>query len=1024
MTNVNTFKNYLANLNPEQLEAVETIFGPVLLLAGPGSGKTQVLALRIANIISQTDTVPESILALTFTENATVNMQQRLVQLIGSVAYKIKISTFHNFSNEIIRNHGEIFAFARELKQIDDLTKVQILEQIISNNDFKHIKTFRSPFYYLTDIRKHLGNLKKEGYRAQDFIKLVEDKKIFFENNFTLNKKTGKLTNYWLKYEAQLFKNDELAKLYNFYETKLQELGLYDYDDMILFVNEALNINPQLLAELQEKYLFSLVDEYQDTNGAQNKLLLKINDYDENPNLFVVGDEDQSIFRFQGANIENILEYKKHYPGAKIITTKYNYRSIQPILDIASDVIKLNPERVTNYFPGITKDLIAVRKSLPGAGLTIIHSNNNYQELDYIIKEIKELLKTTKPEEIGILYRKNTDSRELIARLTAEGIEYSSDNYTDITKIKIFQKVKAVIEFLTDINNSSKLLEILHFTEWKLDTLVLFKVINSYNLNAKNTQSFLEYLTELNNNIVTESWDVSQLVGVSKGLLNLYSLSKNLNIVDFLKELLVETKIISSLLLSEDLKNLEAVYGLLKFAKKRLFLNNNYTLDDLLKDIESVKQSKLAISADELMMYRHGVRCLTVHKSKGLEFKYVFILKAIDKNWGNSYRTDHLKLFDLAVSEDIDTVIDKSNNGEGKNEQEEKKAIEEKSEKISQNNEERRLFYVAITRAKDHIYLLYSDNYFTEESDQARITNPTIFISDLNTKLITEIDNRNSKVDLIAELKPTRLKPELKSKLFKEFLTQIVEKYSLSATGLNDYLDCQLRFLYKHLLDIPEQLMHDQIVGSAIHKALEFSGRRTIQSEKPAELLEVILSAKQYLEKKLILGTEKTSIVNEVEELLTNFYPQYKLSLTGAKFVEKKFVVSLAGVPLKGMIDLILLSGKTEVVFADYKKSAPKSLNQILGNTKNSDLKIFRQICFYRLLATLDKNFNFRVVESKIIFIKPTPAGILKELTIPVADNDLAELKKLVMDTYQKILNLEFSQKCNKPDCYICNWDL
>src|SRR3989344_1795786 len=345
------FEKHYRQLNPQQREAVDAIEGPVMVVAGPGTGKTQVLTLRIANILDKTDTEPENILALTFTESAAASMKRRLAEIIGSSAYSVAINTFHGFCNDVIKTYPEYFPRIMNSVNITEVDQINIIKEF---SDFR-----------VKDILKKINDFKK------DSISPKEAKKI----------------------------NPKIAKIYAKYETELKKQKLYDYNDMILETLKAMKKNKKLLQILQEKYQYVLADEHQDTNDAQNKIVEILMSFHESPNVFTVGDEKQAIYRFQGASLENFLFFKKKYPKAKIIALQKNYRSIQTILDAAHGVI---PSQ---------KTLVGVKKH-PPKKISLWSFSRPEAEAYFLARDIKEKLKNgAKPYEIAILYRNNKIGR-------------------------------------------------------------------------------------------------------------------------------------------------------------------------------------------------------------------------------------------------------------------------------------------------------------------------------------------------------------------------------------------------------------------------------------------------------------------------------------------------------------------------------------------------------------------------------------------------------------------------------------
>jgi len=338
------FEELYKKLNNAQKEAVDAVEGPVMVVAGPGTGKTQILTLRIANILKKTQAEPENILVLTFTESAATNIRRRLTEIIGVPAYSVSISTFHGFANEIIKSNPESFPTILGANNLTEIDQFKIIEEIILKTDLGFLKTFGDPTYYIRDIIKAISDLKREGISPEEFRVLAEKDKKFFDSRDDIYHDYGAYKGK-MKLEAEkdqkyISKNIELAVIYEKYQIELRRLKAYDFGDMILELYKQFKKDENLLRSIQEQYQYILVDEHQDTNNAQNKIVELIMSFHQNPNIFVVGDEKQAIFRFQGASLENFYYFKKIYPSAKLIYLTDNYRSGQVILDLADSLIQ------------------------------------------------------------------------------------------------------------------------------------------------------------------------------------------------------------------------------------------------------------------------------------------------------------------------------------------------------------------------------------------------------------------------------------------------------------------------------------------------------------------------------------------------------------------------------------------------------------------------------------------------------------------------------------------------------------
>jgi len=355
------FQQAYQALNPRQKEAVDHIFGPLMVIAGPGTGKTQLLSVRIGRILEQTDYGPENILCLTFTNAGVEAMRKRLESFIGKDARKIGIYTFHAFCNQVIQDHPEYFNMV-EWQPISELEKYEWMEEIISQLTPDHplYRGKGDPFVDVGNLISLNRIMKQEGWtrdivqkEIDDYLEKIksgEDEEFVYQVK-TKNSKKGDLK--WDKireHEERFTRTKAALDVIEQYNKLLEQRKRYDYEDMINWVIDLFQENNGLLEDYWERYQFILVDEYQDTNGAQNEVLRLLTDYDQ-PNVMVVGDDDQAIYRFQGANIGNMKSFADRFSGSglKVVVLEENYRSTQDILDAANQLIANNGNRLVTY---------------------------------------------------------------------------------------------------------------------------------------------------------------------------------------------------------------------------------------------------------------------------------------------------------------------------------------------------------------------------------------------------------------------------------------------------------------------------------------------------------------------------------------------------------------------------------------------------------------------------------------------------------------------------------------------------
>lgn len=988
-------------LNKEQKEAVDWIEGPVMVVAGPGTGKTQILAMRIANILKKTQVSPSNILCLTFTNSGVQAMKERLLKIIGPASYQIHVHTFHSFCNEVINTFPEKFLTARQINQLSDLEQIQLIQKILTKNSYKEIKPFKAPFYYQNAIRSGVSSLKQENISPERFKELVLEEEERFKNIEDLyhDKGTnkGKLKAKYEKEKSNIAKNFELADVYKNYQEELTKTGQYDFSDMILYAVNAFTNDPEILSYYQEKYQYILVDEFQDTNSAQNKVISLLASYYENPNLFVVGDDEQSIYRFQGASLENILEFQKTYPLAKIIVLEKNYRSIQKILDASREVIKNNTNQIFSLM-NIEKKL-ASQKPEKGE-IVICQFSTGEVESFFAAKKIEELIKkeNVNPNDIAVLYKEHRDAELLIDFLSKLSLPYIIEiggNILEDPEInKVLTYLKALNFGVRDVDNQL-LIEVMHYSFFGISPLDIYKVISKARELRKNL------FDVISSNKIVDTLELEEPTALKEFVLNFLDCRHMANSATFahaFEYIINKTGYLNYLLsLNESVHHLNRLQTLFDEIKKLNTKNKSLKLTGFLEYIDLMKENNLAIKQKEISANYEGVHLMTAHKSKGLEFSYIFILHCTDKHWGNKAKREIISL--------PNTIL------------------KTKPTKDENNEEERRLFYVALTRAKKHLFLTYASAY--GEGDSPTLTVPSKFITEIPETLIQKLDTNpyEAKFDerLLLSFANKKWQP---SEKLEDFLRGLIKEFKLSPTALNSYLECPQRFFYDNILRVPKTKDFNQGYGTAVHRALELLFKKYKRDIEIPSKEEFLNDFREALKEEIFTEPDKKRALEQGEEVLghyydTNFYSWKKGGIPiSCELDFGKHNVFYNDIPITGKIDRLDLidSISNKVRIVDYKTSKPKSQNQLLGLTKEKNENYLNQAYFYKLLAEVDPSFNWEIGEISFDFIAPDK-GQFKKVPLPIDLAKYKEFKAKVEEVYDKIVNLEFhleEQACKK----------
>ncbi|MGN6532706.1 MAG: ATP-dependent helicase, partial [Ginsengibacter sp.] len=518
-------------LNEKQRQAVDTIEGPVMVIAGPGTGKTQILAARIGKILLETDAIPQNILCLTYTDAGAIAMRKRLLQFIGPDSYKVNIYTFHGFCNDVIQQNLSLFEKSN-LNPVSELESIQLYKTLIDNLPKNNLlKRYRGDVYYeINNLRSLFSNMKREGWTPEYIVGCIDQYLTKIKDNEEFKYKRGSVKSgattgdYNSKYYDEVARMEKLCaavnQFYHFQEL-MKQRGLYDFDDMINWVINVFKENKNLLASYQERFQYILVDEYQDTSGTQNEIVKLLISFWDEPNVFVVGDDDQSIFRFQGANVENMENFVNSYDRLLKIVLCDNYRSTKPILDISKSLIDKNEERLIHKFSGLSKELNCSKEELKK--LTdlpyIIEYNTLKDEMADITNKVKSLVEQgVAPGRIAVIYKENMYGEQLMKYFRIKNIPVYSKRSIDILRDSFAKKIIQIMRYLAaehDIpyGGDEILFEILHYDFYQIPPIEIAKLtveVNEKNYSGHKT-SIRKLLYEKANAVPRDLFDTGIL---------------------------------------------------------------------------------------------------------------------------------------------------------------------------------------------------------------------------------------------------------------------------------------------------------------------------------------------------------------------------------------------------------------------------------------------------------------------------------------------------------------------------------
>lgn len=1018
------FTEVYSRLNEQQKTAVDTLEGPVMVIAGPGTGKTQILAARIGKILLETDALPENILCLTYTDAGVVAMRKRLQQFIGADAYKVNIYTFHAFCNDVIQDNLGLFE-KTSLDPVSELERIEYFKNLIDGFEKNHpLKRYRGDVYYEVNNLHHLFSaMKREGWTSAYINEKIDEyiAGLPLRDEYRYKRKYKHFNAGDLKEDAIKDETERAEKLkaavseFDNFQKLMRSRNRYDFDDMINWVISAFEENPNLLADYQERFHYILVDEYQDTSGTQNKIVQLLINYWESPNVFVVGDDDQSIYRFQGANVENMLDFAHQYiDHLKTIVLTNNYRSIQPILDVSKSVITKNTERLIEKMPGLSKDLAAANETIRHLqhAPEIYEYNSVAEEMAGITMRVHQLVeKGVPPGRIAVIYKENKYGEELAQYFVLKGIPVYSKRSINLLLDPFIKKIITILRYLNaehDIpyGGDELLFEILHYDFYKIPPIEIAKItVEANKRNYSGAQvSIRSLLAEKAGAPAKDLFDTGglhlKLKQVSIMLEQFIADVPNLTIQQLIDNVIRRGGILQYIMQHpQKVELMNFLTAFFNFVKEENRRNPAMTLAGLVSLIDLMEEEKLPLPMTRITGNDKAVNLLTAHGSKGLEFEYVFLAGSNAGSWekkrkpGGGYKMP-------------DTIF--SSQPEG-----------------NEAEELRRVFYVALTRAEKYLFISYA-----RLNNDNKELEPSRFVAEIQDAHQLPVSRPQISAEEMFEFQQLVFtgQPVLPSS-DDDFIDSLLDKFVMNVTALNNYLSCPLKFYYQSLVRIPSGKSEATEFGSAIHYAIERLFRKMKEDPQnhfpPVETM--IDDFNWYLQRHRENFTRE-AYQRRLEQgsiIIPDYYNKYIDSWNKVALVEINIKgVLINGVPVKGKLDKIEFDRK-DVNVVDYKTgNADKAKMKLQppGDKQPDGGDYWRQAVFYKLLIDNYPHRDWNVISAEFDFIEPDSKKEFIKHKLYINPADLETVRQQISNTWEKIQQKNFYTGCGNPECHWCNF--
>lgn len=885
----------LDELNEAQRCAVTHGRGPLLIIAGAGTGKTKVITHRIAHLIATKQARPDEILALTFTERAANEMEERVDQLIPYSYSFVEISTFNSFGEKILRDAIHELGYSLDFKLLNEVEQAIFFRENLFRFPLRHYRPLNDPTGHIQELLSLIRKLKQEDIRPEDYLRFA---------------RRGKVSAATPAEKEEALKHQELALVFKRYRKLLRSRNLIDFEDQVVLAVKLFRETPSLLKRFQDRYRFILVDEFQDTNHLQFELLKLLSA--EHNNLTVVGDDDQSIFRFRGASLSNILNFRDLYPQAARVVLNRNYRSSQAILDAAHRLIRQNDPHRLEITESIDKSLHAVHEGREKS-IHLLQFDTLSNESDRVAQQIGEQIEAGRGySDIAILVRRNADADPFLRALNVHGIPFRFSGSRGLYVQPEIRLLLAFIRSLTDFDDSRSLF---HLAQSDLYEVPLYDLTLLSNHAYKTNRPLHRIFRNVAAGKAPSS--LSRKAGEAvrrlfEDLLKYLKRAPVLNAGQLLYGFLVEAGFL------KDLAAARTPSAELKIKNVRLFFDKVKAFSEIAEDdslhafsrhLDLLRQVGDNPATAEAELEDDAVNVLTVHKAKGLEFPVVYMVGLIADRFPGTERHERIPVPDELIAERNPAFFDPGD-------------LEASPGRI---REERRLFYVGMTRARELLYLTWARDYGLK-----RLKKVSPFVLEaLDLPGFPEETWRSSALDEIRRYAPKveqrRHLPEIRER----------ENLALSFFQVDDYLTCPRKYQYRHVIRVPVLADHNLVYGRVLHNVLQGYLQRRMQGEEP-ELESLLSEYRRRWVNEGYLSREHEEMKKQTgERALRFFFTREANSPQRPIFLEKAFKWQSGSMRFSGRWDRIDREPEGAVII-DFKASRARDQADADGKARKS----------------------------------------------------------------------------------------
>jgi len=1015
LNNLSMAEDILKNLNQEQKEAVEHKDGSLLIVAGAGTGKTTVITKRIAHIIKKEWAAPEEILALTFTEKAATEMEDRVIDSLSYGYFDLWISTFHSFAERILREEGLAIGLPTDFKLLNEFDQYILFKKNFDRFELDYYRPMGNPTKFIKTLLSHFSRAKDEDISPERYLTYAEELEQNLDGMLNGSKsKKGKANNVTNFQDAEGNFNEEIAasevarikeiaNAYHTYEHILLENSSLDFGDLINYSLKLFRDRPEILEKYRKKFKYILLDEFQDTNWAQYELI-KLLAAPRN-NFVVCLDDDQSVYKFRGASTSNVQQFTKDYPESKQVFLVNNYRNGQNILDLSYEFIKQNdPNRLEHQLNQENSDNKLSKKLISQTGkkgkVELLSGHSMEEEMKEVVEKIIKLKEKDDEatwDDFAILVRTNQGADDVCQYLEEAELPYMLYSSKGLYNKDLIMDIICYLKLIVGYHNDTCFFRVLNLAIFGFHT----KELADFNYWARR-KSYSLY--EVLNNAAALGFkqDTQKRIQKVLPLIKKHAgeaRSKNasevyinfLNDSGLLKHLIKQSDYNkeSAVLLQQFMKRIK------KFESESADKRVAAFLDELQMEMDAGETGDIPMDLDA---GPEAIKVMTVHAAKGLEFKYVFIAHLVDKRFPTIERKEPLPLPDAMIKESL-------------------------PEGDIHLEEERRLFYVALTRGKERVFLSWAPNYggkIMKKPSQFLVE--TGFVED-PTEQIEKAKEQKAKDNL------EDLEKEEKHKAPQQTSEHLPIPTTFSYTQITAFLNCPYQYKFAHILKVPTKGKAVFSFGKTLHNVLQktfetinsrrgmnqgdlFGSTEERSKEDGLITLDEILDLykKNWIDDWYETKKSKEENYEKGKKILKDFYNKYKDNWPNATLLEKgfNFKINIGGeyCTVKGAMDRVDENGD-KIKIVDYKTGQMPQNGKLEFNKK-------LQLLIYQMAA---RDIFRKEVESLSFYYLENN----EEVEVLGSDKDLEKAREKIIDTIQGIKSGEYPPQPG-PLCKYCDY--